>query len=200
MSTIVLGTTSKMFHSASVFDVHRSFYVWCFGVWVVVLRRWMVLRGKWWHFTASLHYFCLQWVSSEMLWLVISDHESDKAFVGRALCDRRFLRCRKNLQINLQQPSVSLTDLCNMPSCHEADWRCDASQVFPKTTFTAFYIHCVVRFYGLSMFIGSCFTLLGDCSSNISICIWHICSTLMFKADVVCARATSVYVLIAVVA
>ena len=43
------------------------------------------------------------------------------------------------------------------------------------------------------MFIGSCFTLLGDCSSNISMCFGHICSTLMFKSDVINARATIVY-------
>ena len=29
MSIVVFGTTSHMFHSASVFDVHISFYVWC---------------------------------------------------------------------------------------------------------------------------------------------------------------------------
>ena len=60
----------------------------------------------------------------------------------------------------------------------------------------AFHIHCVVCFYRLSMFIGCCFTLLDHCSSNVFMCFWHICSTLMFKADVVYARATSISVVI----
>ena len=102
----------------------------------------------------------------------------------------------RRLHVNHQQPTVFLNDFCIMPPRHEADWRCDASKVFPKTTFTAFHIHCVVCFYGLSMFIGCCFTLLGHCSSNVFMCFWHICSTLMFKADVVYARATSVSVVI----
>ena len=42
-----------------------------------------------------------------MLWLVISDHESDKAFVGRALCDRRFLRRRKSLRPEAEKRGVN---------------------------------------------------------------------------------------------
>ena len=41
-----------------------------------------------------------------LLWLVISDHESHKEFVGRALCDRRFLRFGKNLRPEAEKRGV----------------------------------------------------------------------------------------------